>query len=209
MRASIKNIIFDFGGVVFKIDEQRTLQAFSELLELSPNDVMTQFITDSHFLDYECGLMTTDAFIQYVQSRSPKSVTRQEVETAWNAMLLGYPIEHIYLLQALRKKYHIYLLSNTNAMHTEEFPKIAQRQHMPFAMNAELFEKVWYSNEIHLRKPDVEIFRYALRDAQLRPEETIFVDDLAANVAAAASLGIQVRQVTKECGILSIFSDWI
>ena len=72
-----------------------------------------------------------------------------------------------------------------------------------------MFEKVWYSNEIGMRKPNPEIFKFALQDANLVADETLFVDDLADNVAAAATLGIHTIQITKENSIMHVFADWI
>ena len=100
------------------------------------------------------------------------------------------------------------MLSNTNELHTQEFVKIAARQQLSISSNYDMFEKVWYSNELGMRKPNPAIFDYALRDAGLNPQETLFVDDLKENVEAAASVGIQTRQITKECGIMELFKDW-
>ena len=60
-----------------------------------------------------------------------------------------------------------------------------------------------------MRKPDPNIYKYVLNDANLKAEETLFVDDLLVNVEGAKSVGINAIQVTKERGIVQIFSDWI
>ena len=100
-------------------------------------------------------------------------------------------------------------MSNTNELHTKLFPKIAERQQLPINSNADLFEKVWYSNEIGMRKPNAQIFEYVLQDAELKADETLFVDDLAVNVAAAATVGLHVQQVTPQSNISQLFSDWV
>ena len=147
--------------------------------------------------------------IQYLQDKAPVPISQNDIISAWNAILVGYPPQHIPLLLALKKKYRTFLLSNTNAIHTMEFPKIAQRQQLGIQSNYDLFEKVWYSNEIGMRKPNPEIFRFALQDAHLVADETLFVDDLAANVEAASSLGIHTILITKDNGILKLFENWI
>ena len=101
------------------------------------------------------------------------------------------------------------MLSNTNEIHTNLFPEIARRQDLPINSNFDLFEKVWYSNEVGMRKPNLELFEFALRDGGLKAEETLFVDDLEVNIAAAATLGIRVQQITPQRGILELFSEWV
>ena len=209
MKDKINNIIFDFGGVVFNIDEQLTLNAFAKLYHCSTNDILTLLQQDNLFNKFECGQISVPDFLQYLQDKAPVSISQNDIIAAWNAILVGYPPQHIPLLLALKKKYRTFLLSNTNAIHTMEFPKIAQRQQLGIQSNYDLFEKVWYSNEIGMRKPNPEIFKFALQDARLIAEETLFVDDLADNVAAASTLGIHTIQITKDKGILQIFNNWI
>ena len=55
-----------------------------------------------------------------------------------------------------------------------------------------VFEKVYYSFEMGMRKPDTEIFNHLLKKHDLSPKRTLFIDDKKENTDAAASLGIQV-----------------
>lgn len=109
---------------------------------------------------------------------------------AWNAMLLPFPKNHLPLLEALGVGYRIFLLSNTNALHIRCVEQDFQRRfpgHKPFLQH---FEKAYLSHELHLRKPQPEIYTHVLNDAGLRPDETLFVDDRAENIAAATALGL-------------------
>lgn len=209
MKDSIKNIIFDFGGVVFHIDERRTIAAFSQLLRCSNDEILNYIFHDDIFYKLECGQISFDDFRKHMCQKSNVQISEEQFLTAWNAILVGYPEEHIPLLLALKKKYRTFLLSNTNAVHTQYFSQIAQKQHLEIQSNYELFEKVYYSNELGMRKPDPNIYKYVLNDANLKAEETLFVDDLLVNVDGAKSVGINAIQVTKERGIVQIFSDWI
>ena len=209
MKETIKNIIFDFGGVVFQIDEKKTVSAFSQLLGVSADEVSQYCFGEQVFFDLECGKISGDEFIQHICSKSTKPITKEQAVEAWNAILIGYTPEYVSILLALKKKYRIFLLSNTNELHTKLFPKIAERQQLPIDSNADLFEKVWYSNEIGMRKPNAQIFEYVLQDAELKADETLFVDDLAVNVAAAATVGLHVQQVTPQSNISQLFSDWV
>lgn len=209
MKDSIKNIIFDFGGVVFHIDERRTIAAFSQLLRCSNDEILNYIFHDDIFFKLECGQISFDDFRKHMCQKSNVQISEEQFLTAWNAILVGYPEEHIPLLLALKKKYRTFLLSNTNAVHTQYFSQIAKKQNLEVQSNYELFEKVYYSNELGMRKPDPNIYKYVLNDANLKAEETLFVDDLLVNVDGAKSVGINAIQVTQGHGILQIFSDWI
>ena len=112
---------------------------------------------------------------------------------AWNAMLLPFPEAHLPLLDAFAAGYRIFLLSNTNALHIRCVEQDFQRRfpgRKPFLQH---FEKAYLSHELHLRKPQPEIYTYVLQDAELNANETLFVDDRAENIAAAAALGLHTR----------------
>jgi len=62
-----------------------------------------------------------------------------------------------------------------------------------FEGNDHLFEKTYYSHFVGLRKPDPAIFEKVLKENNLVAEETLFIDDIAANLEAAEALGIQTQ----------------
>lgn len=117
----------------------------------------------------------------------------QALTDAWNAMLLPFPKAHLPLLEAFGAGYRIFLLSNTNALHIRCVEQDFQDRfpgRKPFLQH---FEKAYLSHELHLRKPQPEIYTHVLNDAGLQPGETLFVDDRTENIAAAAALGLHTR----------------
>jgi putative hydrolase of the HAD superfamily len=92
------------------------------------------------------------------------------------------------LLKKTAKLVPTYLLSNTNALHIDF---IRERYEFPSHVRGAIL-----SHEIGLRKPDPEIYRAALRLSGTRPEETVFVDDIRANVDSARKLGINAIRFT-------------
>jgi putative hydrolase of the HAD superfamily len=58
-----------------------------------------------------------------------------------------------------------------------------------------------------MRKPDAEIFERVMNDNDLKPSETLFLDDNASNVAGAASVGIQTVHVTSPNLMLEYFNE--
>ena len=72
---------------------------------------------------FETGHLSVSEFHEYIKKNCPSSITNNQINTAWNAMLLDLPIYRIEFLEMLSKKYQIYLLSNTNEVHISEFKK--------------------------------------------------------------------------------------
>ena len=122
----ITTIIFDLGGVILNLDQDRTLRAFKRLgadLDLM-NDVSTVF------KDFETGRITADDFRNAIITHLKGNVTAAQVDDAWNAMLLDLPVERLTMLENLRKKYRVFLLSNTNSIHIDAF-NLYLKQHHP------------------------------------------------------------------------------
>lgn len=182
----IKNIILDFGDIFIDLDKSATPKAMEAFgySELTP-ELSVLFNT------YEKGLITTDDFIAQIKNTFPKA-SEKDILQAWNAILLDFPDYRLEFLEQLakEKKYRLFLLSNTNDLHIEFVKKQMGTKKYSRFKNA--FEQFYLSYEIFLRKPDVEIYDYVLKQNNLNPLETIFVDDTKENTDAAATLGIKV-----------------
>jgi putative hydrolase of the HAD superfamily len=116
-----------------------------------------------------------------------------EIDAAWGAMILDIPADRIRYLEELKKNYKLYLLSNTNEIHRIKF-------HRDFKTDFDysfydLFERNFYSHEMGMRKPNPQIYLEALREAELIPEETLFIDDMEENIEAARTTGMQVLHI--------------
>jgi len=191
----IKNIIFDFGDIFINLDKQiifREAEKFGGTAQLTPE---MQKINN----DFEIGAISPDEFISALQDVYPRA-TRKEIMDIWNGMLLDFPDYRLDFITDLAKedKYRLFLLSNTNAIH---IPYLADKWGQEkFNRFKNCFEKFYLSQEIHLRKPNAEIFEFVLNENGLKAEETFFVDDTKENTDAAEKLGIHCwnLQVGKE-----------
>lgn len=196
MHKDIKNIIFDFGGVLINLDYQRTISAFDQL-GFDMNRHFNRMAQSALFDRLETGKLDEPGFYQELRKLCENSCSDEELNAAWNAMILDLPMNRYAMLQQLNKRYRIFLLSNTNIIHARYF-----LHYIDGLMGREnwhnTFEKVYYSHELGLRKPDAEIYKWVLDDAGLNAHETIFLDDNAANVLAAESLGIRTVLVNTE-----------
>jgi putative hydrolase of the HAD superfamily len=186
---TIKNIIFDLGGVIMNIDFKLTENAFAALGFTDFKQHMTQFHITPFFEQYETGKIDDAAFIRGVQQIAGKPLSDQQVVDAWNALLLDFPPARIALLEKIKNEYRIFLLSNTNSLHYQAFQQTLQAQ--TGKKLEDLFEKTYYSHTAHLRKPHASIYQLVLEENKLLAAETLFIDDTASNFSGAEELGIQ------------------
>ena len=187
---NIKAIIFDFGGVILNIDYNKTYKAFTNLGVKNFDEMYSQKNANPLFHDLEEGKINEEEFYNAFKRSTQLPLTDQQIKTAWNAMLMHYRKEALQTLSAIRHKYKLYLLSNTNIIHYKEFNKIFEDQIGSGSIN-DYFDKAYYSHEIKNRKPDKEAYEYVLKDNNLSASETLFIDDSIQNIDAAKALGLQ------------------
>jgi len=199
----IKNLIFDLGGVILDIDFKRTEMAFVDLGVTNFGELFGLGHAATFFKDHETGKITDDEFLRSLQNLSTRSLDNEVVQKAWNALLISFPPERIELLQRLKTRYKLFLLSNTNALHLAAFQKIYQEAFNDNSMDS-LFEKTYYSHQIGLRKPNRKIYEYVLKENELQPEETLFIDDALVNVEAAREAGMQSIHIQPGISILDL-----
>jgi glucose-1-phosphatase len=198
----IKNVIFDLGGVILNIDFKKTNEAFRLLGWESFMDHISQHHITDFFEQYETGQMDDETFISGITEKIGKPVTREQVVAAWNALLLDFPPERIRFLQQIKGKYKTYLLSNTNSIHHIEFQQRLKQQYGVYL--EDLFDNVYYSHVVKLRKPLAAIFELVLNENHLVPAETLFVDDTASNFVEAQKLGIRIHHLVPGTSITDL-----
>lgn len=180
----IDTIIFDFGDVFINLDKEGTINGFKKL-------GLSEWNSDLNALNYqfEKGQISRENFLLGLQKQLPNA-SMEEILTAWKAVLLDFPSHRLEFLKKLSKKYRLFLLSNTDAIHIETFE---QENGVSFISDFyQCFEKVYFSFDMGMRKPDVAIYNYVLNEHNLVAKNTLFVDDKKGNTDAALSLGIQV-----------------
>ncbi len=197
IQSMIKNIIFDLGGVILNIDFTRSVEAFRKLGIDDIAEIYTGYSQSKFFDLYDKGLISDNDFINELKKNIPSNVSKHQIIDAWNAMILDFPADRIELLQKLKKKYRLFLLSNTNSIH---FPVYNNQLKEIYEISdlSELFENTYYSFRIGMRKPDVDFFKLVLNENNLKAEETLFVDDSPLNTEAAEKLGINALEYNPE-----------
>ena len=193
-KKEIRNLVFDLGVVLVDLDKQRCVEAFRQIGAADIAYYVEHHLTEDLFFDVEVGRITTAQFCDEVRRRACCTATDEQIVWAWNQLLTGIATEKIDRLEALSRRYRLFLLSNTNEMH---WLKCARDFFPCRDLTADtLFERIFLSYEMGLAKPDAAIFQTVLDVAALNPAETLFIDDNQSNCATARQLGISTFHET-------------
>lgn len=188
--SNIKNIIFDLGRVLLNLDFDASIKAFQQLG--SDGEVLDHknAYADPIFYKLEIGKITPAEFRNGVRKLLKKEqLTDRQIDKAWYAMILDIPEHRVKKVQELSKNYNLYLFSNTNQIHIDRLLTEFKTQHgIDFPS---LFKTVYYSHEIHDRKPEVSAYEKVIALSGVNPEETLFIDDLENNIVAAQKAGLK------------------
>ena len=188
---TIKNILFDLGGVLYHIDYTITIKAFEKLGIKNFHEHFSQQQQNNLFDRLETGEISEENFIKKMKVLLP-NCNREEIVNAWNALLIGMPQENIQLLKDLSKQFKLFLLSNTNSIHINRINKLLYKEYNLKGLDP-LFDKVYLSHQIGMRKPNNETFEWVLKDAGILAQETLFIDDSIQHIVSANEVGIQTQ----------------
>ncbi|MEI6434091.1 MAG: HAD family phosphatase [Bacteroidota bacterium] len=187
--SQFRNLIFDFGGVICNIDIKLTQEAFISLGLKTFNTPKSISASSRLFEKIETGVITPEQFRTELKQFFSNPVTDNQINNAWNALLLDIPASRIRLLEQLRTHYRIFLLSNSNEIHYLKFLNNFTRDYGYRDFDA-LFEKAYFSFNIGLKKPAMEIFEFVVENSNINPAETIFIDDTLVHVESAKQVGL-------------------
>ena len=196
-----KNIIFDLGNVLVKLNPEGCIGAFKaigmgELVDTNPQSEGMKLMSK-----LGVGMISTEEFCEAARKLTGTDVTNEEIINAANKMLVEIPDEKKERLLQLKKAgYRLFLLSNTIDVHWG----YCVEHLFPYQNHGveDYFEHCFLSQRMHLAKPDARIYEEVIRQANINPDETLFIDDLKENCEAAEKLGIHTFQNVK-------FDDWL
>lgn len=196
----IDTIIFDFGDIFINLEKEAQIEAFKKLGLNEPNEELIA-MNDA----FEKGKVTELEFINSFHKFIPNA-SIEEIRTAWNTIIGEFPLYRLEFLQLLSHKYRLFLLTNTDEIHISRFEHNVGVSF--FSDFYQCFEKVYYSYEMGMRKPDAGIYSFIINKHDLSPKRTLFVDDKKVNTDAAATLGLHVwnLQVGKE-DVVDLFNQ--
>jgi putative hydrolase of the HAD superfamily len=185
----IKAIVFDLGGVIVDLDRDRAVRYFEEAGVKNAGELLNAYHQTGIFKQFEEGSLDRETFYTEFCKLVGKETPHAAIDRGWMGFIANLEQYKLDMLDELRKKYAVYLLSNTN-------PVVMEWAHSPaFSKEGRIlpdyFDKLYLSYQIGCLKPDKAIFEYVIKDAEIIPEETLFVDDGKDNCEAAAALGFK------------------
>ena len=189
----IKDIVFDFGGVLTTIDTERALQRFRDLGVEEPEQYINSYCQKGPFFELENGDIDADEFCRRLGQICNREITFEQAKNAWLGFLVEIHTTLLEHLQTLRGSYRLSVLSNTNPFIqswalTKDFTPVGKSL-------ADYFDMLFFSYRMHCSKPSREIYCKMLADGGMRAEETMFVDDSTKNIEAAREVGIRTLLV--------------
>ncbi|MEZ4808558.1 MAG: HAD family phosphatase [Flavobacteriales bacterium] len=197
MRKKLDTIILDLGGVLIDVDYHAAAGRF-HALGLTDFEALYSKAQQDHLFDgFETGELSPAAFRDRIRQLQGKSLSDEHIDACWNAMLGSVPPERIALVHRLKEHYRVLLLSNTNAIHVPAFEAILARENGISDFKA-IFHGAYYSCELGMRKPDVDIFLHVLAQHSAEPARTLFIDDSIQHVIGARKAGLHAEHLDLE-----------
>jgi len=203
---TIENIIFDFGGVILDIDPQLTINEFIRLGYSQKNKLDGKDFYQKVIHKFEKGIFTPEVFRNKLRDYLHMDLTNQQIDDAWNALLFDIPRERIEMIEKVKHNYPIYLLSNSNEIHYDLYVRDLQLRFGYKEFN-ELFNKSYFSFDLHMCKPDPEIYEFVINQENLNPATTLFIDDRKDNLEGAHKAGLITYHLTNQERIRDIFDE--
>lgn len=187
-------VLLDLGGVLIDVDYMAAANAFAQL-GFPDFGALYSKAKQGHLFDgFETGAISPAEFRQRIRDILGAPLTDAQIDDCWNAMLGSIPAERLALVERLRERYQVLLLSNTNAIHVPAFEAIVARENGITDFKA-LFDGAHYSSEMGLRKPDAAAFHYVLERHHADPARTLFIDDSIQHVEGARNAGLHAEHL--------------
>lgn len=196
----VKAFLFDIGNVILRFDFAVAMRRLAGKMDPVSESVMEMI--EPLKLAYESGQIPRAEFLQKIGEVIRYTGTEPELISAWEEIFTeNFPMTE--LIQKLHGRYPLYLLSNTSDLHVDYM----LRMYPVFR----LFDEGVYSYRAGCCKPGREIFEVAVTQLRLTPSETVFIDDLAPNIATARELGFRAIQYDHEnhASLLAELEGWL
>ena len=189
--SSIRNVIFDLGGVLVDLDIECCRSAFRAL----GMPEVAQIIDASHPAEMlgqlERGDIPVHEACEAMRRLSGRpEITDEQIAAAYGAFIVDVPVAKLRMIDDLRRQgIRTYVLSNNNPMPMQVIRRMFAADGHPME---HYFDRIYLSYELRELKPSAAIFDKMIADSGMRPEESLFIDDSERNLATARELGFGV-----------------
>lgn len=185
----LRNIVFDLGGVIIDLDRDQAVRRFEEIGVSDAEQLIDAYEQKGVFLELENGTIGVDEFCTKLSDHVGRFLSFQDIEWAWMGFIIDIPQYKLDYILKLREHYKVYLLSNTNPI-IQGWARSESFTSAGFPITA-YFDKMYTSYELGITKPSQKIFELMIKDSNMIPSETLFVDDGKSNIEIAQKLGFK------------------
>lgn len=189
----IKDIVFDFGGVLTTIDTERALARFKALGLANPADYINSYCQKGPFFALENGDIDAAEFCRQLGELCQRDISYDDAKFAWCGFITRVHVDFLEFLQQLRPGYRLSVLSNTNPF-IQGWARTPQFTPCGKSLD-DYFDNLFLSYCMGCSKPGEDIYRKMLSDGSMVAGETLFIDDSDKNLETAANLGIRTLKV--------------
>ena len=185
----IRAIVFDLGGVLVDLNQDRCIQAFREVLGFERIvELLDPYHQKGVYGDMEAGLISADEFRAAILKESRPGCVAADVDRCMAAFLTGMDPAKVRVLERLSERYPLYCLTNNNEISMARSHEIYEENGLDWRR---VFRKEFVSSRMKMMKPSREIFDAAASEIGLPPEEVVCVGDAPVNGAGARRAGGQ------------------
>lgn len=205
MTKSIKNIIFDLGGVVIDLDRQRCVDSFTAIGFPDADNLIDFYHPADFFNKLERGLIGVEEVCDIIRQKAQKEISNEDICRAYSDFLVEIPIYKLRMIESLRKRgFKIYALSNINPI---VMPKTRKLFEADGKTMEDYFDKPYLSFEMKCLKPEPEIFEMLISDSGIDPAQTLFIDDSERNIMVGKEFGLQCYHASTNEDYSHIFEE--
>ncbi len=179
----IKAIFFDSGNVLVKEGTIFGIKRYAETNSIDDGDLYRAMHDFSYWKDFSLGNISEEEYFKEVEKNFKGELKLKQLRQ----LILDNFVQNVELLdyiKTLKDKYKIGVISNNPKEWFEYFSDT-------FGWG-NIFDVVALSSYLHIRKPDKEIFEYALNQAGVSGKEAIYVDDRSDRIEGAEALGMKI-----------------
>jgi HAD superfamily hydrolase (TIGR01509 family) len=195
----IDALLFDLGKVLIDFNFETGVQALHAACSISRDRLEAVLWDKTWIRAYERGEISTTQFHDYLCQSASLKMTMPEFCQTWSSVFLPDPLVSQDLLRALKQKYPLILVSNTNEAHIDF---IRSRYNV-----LDYFDHHILSYKVGSLKPDRKIFEHAIAASGCSADALFFTDDREENILAARDLGIHAHQFTSESKLIEALQE--
>jgi epoxide hydrolase-like predicted phosphatase len=185
----IELAIFDLGNVLFEIDFTKTIRWWAQMTDISENHIRSRLIDNEYYEKFEKGMIEPEEFFILLRDHLKLNLSIPDIIKGWNALYGPILNENYRAMREISGYSRIVALTNTNKTHHQAWSGIYKDE-------LTIFEKIYISSELGMRKPEQEIYRHVLSDCGVNAQNAVFFDDIDINIKGAASAGINAVHVS-------------